>query len=671
MKTLSIILLLVMVKVAVAQEVFSSKMMQLDSLYEQAKDPKKQLEYSLEMLAVGQNELDIKDTTYANILSKVGLTYNKLRDKEKAIQYMQQAIDIHKVKAPQSLSYAKALGQLGVVYYSLSQYAKVEQLFLKLGRIQVKILGEEHPKYANTIGNLALNYQRMGLFEKAEMYYKKAIVLRGKSQGGKHPDYAHGVNNLGSLYNKIGKYEEAEKYYLKAAEIRKEVLGREHPDYASSLNNLGLLYYYLGAYEKSASYLLQSLAVRKKVLGEEHIKYARSLVNLGLLYSDVRDYPKAISFARQALDLHRKLLGKNHLACASILDNLGAYYARMKKNKEAELNFLNGLEIIEEVLGGKHPSYANSVHNLSIFYFEINEYEKSKKYIEKALKIRKDNFGASSVTYASSLKAYASILHLVQDYAEAEKKGLEVIAILKEKLPNNHPSYLEALNVLALIAMDSKQNEKAWDYVIKAIGYNAGLSLSREVAQWDFDFLSKANYNSLGEIDRSLVTVSNLLELQNKSQYKEDKIKLVELALEIQSKGKNKLTTEEAKLLILNKKSEWLHTAMRTLNKDADAAKALQLVEQNKSVLLLDAASNKQAYISGLLPDSLIKKEQKLQDDYTNTQAALLEKRPEEERDSLQRLFTKINVNLDVLRKQFQQEYPKYAAMKYNASTLR
>jgi CHAT domain-containing protein/tetratricopeptide (TPR) repeat protein len=102
-----------------------------------------------------------------------------------------------------------------------------------------------------SLNNLGLLYYSMGEYAKAEPLYREALGITKASLGEEHPDYARGLNNLGLLYYSMGEYAKAEPLYREALAIRKAALGEKHPDYAMSLNTLGLLYYSMGEYAKA------------------------------------------------------------------------------------------------------------------------------------------------------------------------------------------------------------------------------------------------------------------------------------------------------------------------------------------------------------------------------------------------------------------------------------
>ena len=83
------------------------------------------------------------------------------------------------------------------------------------------------------------------------------------------------------------------------------------------------------------------------------------------------------------------------------------------------------------------------------------------------------------------------------------------------------------------------------------------------------------------------------------------------------------------------------------------------LVDQNKSVLLLQATKSETAYRLGNLPDSLVKLDKQLQKKQAKLEASLLEKRSQSTKDSLLRLLNNTNGKLDELKSKIATDYPK------------
>src|SRR2546427_469478 len=69
-----------------------------------------------------------------------------------------------------------------------------------------KALGPAHPGTPLALNNLAMLYHSMGDYAKAEQLYLRALKIEEKALGPDHPDRATTLNNLAALYYSMGDY---------------------------------------------------------------------------------------------------------------------------------------------------------------------------------------------------------------------------------------------------------------------------------------------------------------------------------------------------------------------------------------------------------------------------------------------------------------------------------
>ena len=640
---------------------------ELDSLFVSAQKPQEKLTYALAALKKSEKELDIKDTTFARKLYTVGDLYIDVQDLSNAQKYLEQALGIYEEKGVQNIGYIEALQALGVVFYNKGDYDKAEGFYLKGLDLAEKITGKKHYNYASITSSLGRLYEAMGIYDKSEYYYLQALNLFEEIYGDTHQFYFNSLNNLGVLYKKIGAYEKAEQYYLKALKLNKEVLGDDHAPYAGALNNLGILYRDMGEYDKSEQYYLESLDLNKELFGEKHPEYAVALNNSANLYILMGDYEKAEQYYLQAWDIMKEVLGERHPTCASVHYGLGDVYFRNELYEKAEKVYLAVLDVFGEALGEKHPYYGLVLNSLGNTYMEMEDYVKAEEFHLKAFKIQQEKFGDKHPDNASFLSSLGDIYMAMNSYDKAEESYLQALGICEGMLGKKHPNYIESLNNLAVLYEKNNQDSLVWKMIKEAIFFNTDIIITSDIPTAMVDNLSGASYISFYEMDKSLWILYQLWAKQDKRQ---EQLLITNLALQLLERTKNELSGEEDKLRMLEQSAQWVEVSMQLLDSDQEAEMALGIVEQNKSVLLLDASSTKRAYASGLLPDSLILKEKELAKQYTDTKAAMLGKRSEAELDSIRGVLNTLNVEIDAFQKAIEEDYPKYAAMKYSHNAI-
>jgi CHAT domain-containing protein len=501
-------------------------------------------------------------------------------------------------------------------------------------------------------------------FDRAEAYFKEAIAIQSVKMP-KSPDYATTLNNLAILYNATGDYAEAEPLYKEAIKIQKAVFGDKSINYASMLNNFANFNHDVGNYDLAEQLFLESIAIRKEVLGEKDIFYAQSLNNLAVLYQDMSSYALAEPLYQEALKLRKEILGNKHLDYAASLNNLGNLYTDMSRYSKAELLFKEAIAIRKEVEGEKHQNYAQLLNNLGNLYNYMRRYDLAEPLYKEAAQIYKESLGEEHPDYPMSLSNLAELYVSIDSFAWAESLYKEAELIYKKILGEKHPDYIMTLNNLAGIYEKWDNRAKSWAYIQQSLVANTEGEISLNINQAWADSLLAKDYILVEYIHEILKTAYKLLAKENTAEARAKQIILAELVLKILEKDRDNFLDEGDKLRSLSQSADWVEYGLAVLDFDKDAEKAFVFAEQSKSVLLLDAAQTKQAYTFGDLPDSLVQKEKKLQQQKANYEAAMAENRPKTEIDSLRSLLNNLNLDIKDFKTTVEKSYPKYAELKY------
>lgn len=524
-------------------------------------------------------------------------------------------------------------------------------------RLSVEQPDSSHAKMLNQVGQLHLEARKL---EAAIGYFQQAVAI-WVSQFPDHPAYAESLEGLGTAYFYLGDWSKVEPYWLQALALRERLLGKQHDHYASSLNNLGILYKNKGQYAKAERFYLRALEARQKSKGSEHPLYGGSLNNLGILYDQMGDYEKAKTFYLQAAEIQKKTLGAKNAQYAATLNNIGVLFKNQQDFEQAENYYLQAIAIIQEALGNRHPQYAQYLSNLGSLYHEMEAYPKAASFYRKALNLRKEVLGEQHPAYGSSVNNLGALYRDMGDYAKAESWFRRAVTIKEKASRGKSTEYVISLNNLADIYQLKGAKNQALEQLGRAIEANTGESLDSFPSTQALEQLQNANFLSLAEMNRSLSLTYQLLPSHQLDLRKS----LCQDALQLLNQRKNTFSSEGDKLRVLRQRTDWILRSMRLLNLEQEAAEAFRLAEENRSVLLLDAVSNRRAYTFGLLPDSLIALEKELQREYAAVTGALAENRAAEERQQLRQQLTELNMRQDIFRNELQMHYPKYAALKY------
>ncbi|NJL72763.1 MAG: tetratricopeptide repeat protein [Candidatus Competibacteraceae bacterium] len=167
---------------------------------------------------------------------------------------------------------------------------------------------------AYILANIGGLYRETKQYEKADRYYREALKLDLAVLGEEHPDTACDFNNLGANLREQNKLAEALPYFDKALKIRLAKLGRQHRLTAKTLMGQAELQRRLKHLDKAEILVRHALDIQSKSLPPGHPEIAEANDILGLILQD-RDGGKsgaAVEAFQKALFIREKLLSPDH-----------------------------------------------------------------------------------------------------------------------------------------------------------------------------------------------------------------------------------------------------------------------------------------------------------------------------------------------------------------------
>ncbi|MGB3760944.1 MAG: CHAT domain-containing tetratricopeptide repeat protein, partial [Rivularia sp. (in: cyanobacteria)] len=297
-------------------------------------------------------------------LVSIGRIYSDLADKQKALQYYNQALPILRAV-------------------------------------------EDRGAEAITLNNIGGIYDSLGENQKALQYYNQALTLRRAVEDRRGE--ATTLNNIAYVYDSLGENQKALQYYNQALTLRRAVEDRRGE--ATTLNNIGAIYSDLGEKQKALQYYNQALPMSRAVgdRGGEAI----TLNNIAGIYEDLRDNLKALEYYNQALLLYRAVGDKQNES--TVVGNL-AKLERKQGNLQASLNQIKkAIAIIEDLRG----TYTNQ--DLKTTYFStVQGYYKF--YIDLLMEQHKKNPSKGYDTIALHISERSRARGLIELLAQANAK---------------------------------------------------------------------------------------------------------------------------------------------------------------------------------------------------------------------------------------------------------
>lgn len=438
----------------------------------------------------------------------------------------------------------------------------------------------------------------------------------------------------------------------------------------------GLVSFYAGQYPTTEKYWLKVKALYAKLYGTKNLDYAGALNDLAALYYTMGNYELVENLYLECWDILKLHGGESDPNAATMLNNLGLLYQTQEEYEKAEKVFFISKEIRENILGKEHPEYFQSLNNLGLLYTLSGNYKDAEIYLLKALAGREQLHGKSHPEYAVSSTNLASLYRSTGDHKKLYPLLIETLDRWTAIVGKEHPHCAGTLTSLASLAVENKEFEKALDYCFKALDANTKEEVNPQTIYQD---LAKKTYYSNERLMESIMVLMDALAgIYHENKDKKTLKNLYELsqsAMQFNKQLRNEFILESSKLNALKDNYHYTQVAMdAAMTFYADEQKldylydAFELAEESKAVILSSTLKGKYAKHIGILPDSLISREQKLQKDLDGLTKAKIEVTSEEHLAIINARTNELMDKIDQFKEQIKSNHPNYYQLKYNSS---
>ncbi len=360
----------------------------------------------------------------AGTLSNIGAVYDSIGEKQRALDFYNQALPIVRVIGDRS-GEARTLNNLGAVYDTLGEKQQALDCYNQALRIEREV-GNRSGE-AITLNNIGRVYDSLGERQKALTYYDEALPI--VRLAGDRSGEAATLNNFGTLYDLLGEKQKALAYYSQALLIERAVGDRSWE--ARTLHNIGLTYDSVGDKRRALDYYDQALAIERAV-GSRSLE-ATTLHNIGWAYDSLGEKQKALDYYNQALPIARAV-GDRSLE-ATTLRNIGWATASLG-DKQKTLDYYDQALLIARAVGDRSEE-ARTLNNIGLFYYSFGEDRKALGYYNQALPIARAVGDRLGEVIALGNIAYANLR--MRQLPEARirlEEALAIIESLRSKIIN-------------------------------------------------------------------------------------------------------------------------------------------------------------------------------------------------------------------------------------------
>ncbi|WP_265241383.1 tetratricopeptide repeat-containing sensor histidine kinase [Muriicola sp. Z0-33] len=289
-----------------------------------------------------QNDFNVKDTTYINLLNKYS---GKMRyiNEDSLLLLATQALE-HSKSAEYKNGHSEALFRIGDYYSDKGKNAKAIEKYNEAWTIAQEINNDDLK--LRILNNLSSEYGYKGDIAKALNGYLKALELAEEKDNKQMLSILN--ENIASLFASQHDFEDALIYYKKVKKINDEL--NDELINAETFSNLASLYADMEELDYAMFYINKSTAIFEKNSSPDWLAFAYE--TKGKIYLKQKKYKWALYWYDQSNILHKTLndtRGKidlyNGMAEAYLgqgKDILSEKYAQEAFNISNEIDFLEG-----------------------------------------------------------------------------------------------------------------------------------------------------------------------------------------------------------------------------------------------------------------------------------------------------------------------------------------
>jgi len=345
----------------------------LNTLAERLMDysPEQSLHYSLQSVQIALKTHYLSGHTKA--LNLVGLSYYRLNNYKKALQYFSQALDKATVRRQDSEA-ADAYEYLGHAYYGFGDYDQSLDLFFKSLRLREKIRDKKGT--AQSLMQIGSVYDAWKKPQKALEYYQKSLKLWETlaDQAGLAALY----NHFGRLYDTQQRYKEALQFLNQSLSIHQKQ--KNTRGVAQSLHSIGEVYFHQQKYEQALNFYFRALKREQKL---------RLLASVAQSYNSIAACYGATARPQQAIFYYEKAIIQGQKA--QTREPLMKAYLGMAENYQAQQNYKSAYEN-HRLYTAMRDSVFNSNTNVQIAEIEAKyQIENQQQEVELLRKERRIN----------------------------------------------------------------------------------------------------------------------------------------------------------------------------------------------------------------------------------------------------------------------------------------
>lgn len=423
-----------------------------------------------------------KPAQQLEVTKNIGSTYSDLNQKDKAVEYFRQCLQI---------CTTNDLPAEEIIYLLASNLYAINS-----SNFALEVIKKYSPATISPLWKSKILLKKAEILTESEQFNEAMEVLDDVVRNITHLDdkqmryllQGEAKKIKGRIHYYINENEQAEVSF-KEAETMYNLAG-DQQGLAAIYNNLGVLHMFQGEWEKSEEFYLKSLKLEKEYCSLNGISVCYN--NLGSLMDEKGDQEKSLHYYEEALKI-QKLLNEPY-NITNIYNNIGITWMDHNYFEQAEVALKKSLEIAMNF--NFFRNIVASLNNLGALYFKKGNWKLAIDYYEQA--VRK----SQEINFTEGLlRSFNNLGELYEKQGELNLaydlyfKGLEMLPsvsddYIKAELYGNIGSNLTKLH----------RFKEAYSYLVESFDFFKALNAKDKIIegcqQQAYYFILTRNYES-------------------------------------------------------------------------------------------------------------------------------------------------------------------------------
>ncbi len=310
-----------------------------------------------------QSDLSQQPDVRARLLEAIGISYTRMGHPDRAITFLQEAVQIHRDMGAADSKLGPVLAALAVAQRESAKYEESDRTLTEALAVARRASDAPSEQYATLLIDLSRLEMLRGNVSEAQKHITSAHAVMKDVRGPDDPKLGAILIDLSNVLVWANDLSDAERHAREAIRIYAR-LPETHPDRIYAESNLARILTYLHRLDEAAPLLERVLAAQRFVYGNNNNDVADTLGHLAQLRIAQGQFEPAERLIRDALDIHEAAGSSVTLKFGFLRTMLATVLLKRRNHLEAEILLRETLDLFATSLPPDHQYVASAEYYL-------------------------------------------------------------------------------------------------------------------------------------------------------------------------------------------------------------------------------------------------------------------------------------------------------------------